>query len=88
MKKLHATKLKRGIVWLDAGTPASLLHASQFVQTIQERQQINIGCPEEVSWRKKLISNNNFKKIVKNYPDNSYGMYLKKIVNENRDKLY
>ena len=50
---LIATKLKRGVVWLDAGTSTSLLQASQFVQTIQERQQINIGCLEEICWQKK-----------------------------------
>ena len=41
-------------MWLDAGTPTSLLQASQFVQTIQERQKIQIGSPEQISLKKKL----------------------------------
>ena len=67
------------MVWLDAGTSTSLLQASQFVQTIQERQQINIGCLEEICWQKKLISDQHFEQIVKEAPNNSYGKYLNKI---------
>ncbi len=79
---LIASKLKRGAVWLDAGTPTSLLQASQFVQTIQERQQINIGCLEEICWKKNLISDEKFEKIISKAPNNSYGKYLKKIFQE------
>ena len=81
---LIATKLKRGVVWLDAGTSTSLLQASQFVQTIQERQQINIGCLEEICWQKKLISDQDFEQIVKEAPNNSYGKYLNKIFYERK----
>ena len=81
---LIATKLKRGVVWLDAGTSTSLLQASQFVQTIQERQQINIGCLEEICWKKNLISDQNFEQIVKEAPNNSYGKYLNKIFYERK----
>ncbi len=83
-KKIEATKLQRGVVWLDAGTSTSLLQASQFVQTIQERQQINIGCLEEVCWKNNLISDEDFEKIVELAPNNSYGKYLKKIFYEKR----
>ena len=83
-KRIEATKLQRGIVWLDAGTSTSLLQASQFVQTIQERQQINIGCLEEICWKNKLISDENFEKIVELAPNNSYGKYLKKIFYEKK----
>ena len=82
MKKLEFTTLKNNVVWLDAGTPTSLLQASQFVQTIQERQQINICCPEEASFKKGFISLNQLKNIAKNYPNNNYGDYLKRIVIE------
>ena len=77
--KLNAVFLKQGTVWLDAGTTTSLLQASQFVQTIQERQQIQIGCPEEVSLKNKWITNKEFKNISEKAPKNSYGNYLRKI---------
>tara|TARA_B100001123_G_C15312502_1_gene1024956 strand:- start:911 stop:1792 length:882 start_codon:yes stop_codon:yes gene_type:complete len=77
--KLNAVFLRQGTVWLDAGTTTSLLQASQFVQTIQERQQIQIGCPEEVSLKNKWISNKEFKNISEKAPKNSYGNYLRKI---------
>ncbi len=82
MKNLEFTKLKNNVVWLDAGTPTSLLQASQFVQTIQERQQINICCPEEASFKKGFISLNQLKNIAESYPNNGYGNYLKNIVIE------
>ena len=48
---LHVEKLGRGFAWLDAGTPDSLLQAATFVQTIQSRQGMLVGCPEEVAFR-------------------------------------
>ena len=79
---LNVKKLSQGTVWLDAGTTTSLLQASQFVQTIQERQQIQIGCPEELSWNKGWISDNAFYKFIEYAPKNNYGDYLKKIWKE------
>ena len=48
---LHVQKLGRGCAWLDAGTPDSLMQAGSFVQTIQQRQGMLVGCPEEVAFR-------------------------------------
>jgi glucose-1-phosphate thymidylyltransferase len=48
---LHVERLGRGYAWLDAGTPDSLLQAATFVQTIQSRQGMLVGCPEEVAFR-------------------------------------
>ncbi len=48
---LHVEQLGRGCAWLDAGTPDSLLQAASFVQTIQSRQGMLVGCPEEVAYR-------------------------------------
>ncbi|CAH2603379.1 Glucose-1-phosphate thymidylyltransferase [Rhodovastum atsumiense] len=48
---LQAEKLGRGCAWLDAGTPDSLLQAATFVQTVQSRQGMLVGCPEEVAYR-------------------------------------
>jgi glucose-1-phosphate thymidylyltransferase len=53
---LHVEKLSRGCAWLDAGTPDSLLHASTFVQAIQTRTGMLIGCPEEVAFRMEYIN--------------------------------
>lgn len=55
MGTLHVEKLSRGCAWLDAGTPDSLLQAATFVQTIQSRTGMLVGCPEEVAFRMNLI---------------------------------
>jgi glucose-1-phosphate thymidylyltransferase len=52
---LHVERLSRGCAWLDAGTPDSLLQAATFVQTIQSRTGMLVGCPEEVAFRKGYI---------------------------------
>ena len=52
---LHVEKLSRGCAWLDAGTPDSLLQAATFVQTIQSRTGMLVGCPEEVAFRMGFI---------------------------------
>jgi glucose-1-phosphate thymidylyltransferase len=52
---LHVERLSRGCAWLDAGTPDSLLQAATFVQTIQSRTGMLVGCPEEVAFRKGFI---------------------------------
>ena len=53
---LRVEKLGRGCAWLDAGTPDSLLQAATFVQTIQSRQGMLVGCPEEVAFRRNWIT--------------------------------
>ena len=58
-----------------------MLQAAQFVQTIQERQQIQIGCPEEISLNKGWISKNQLNDLISSLPINSYGDYIKKIIN-------
>jgi glucose-1-phosphate thymidylyltransferase len=79
-KKLKYYQLGNGSVWLDAGTSTSLLQASQFVQTIQERQNIQIGSPEQISLINKWITKTEFKKTVKLLPKNSYSSFLKKLM--------
>lgn len=66
----------RGYAWLDTGTPESLLEAAMFIETIEKRQGLKIGCIEEVALRKGFISKNEFEKIAESYK-NSYGDYLK-----------
>lgn len=79
--KLEVVLLDSGVAWLDAGTPDSLLEAAHFVQTIQNRQLIQIGCLEEISFKKGFISLDQFKKLAASAPKNKYGEYLRNLVN-------
>lgn len=79
-KKLGIVKLKRGFAWLDAGTPDSLLEASQFIHTIEKRQGLKIACIEEMSFRKGFINKEQFKILVEKYKKGSpYRQYLENI---------
>ena len=68
--------LGRGIAWLDAGTHQSLLQAAQFIQTVEDRQGMMISCPEEIAYRMKFISQDEFTKVVERLPHNNYRLYL------------
>lgn len=76
--------LGRGYAWLDTGTHRSLLQASQFVQTIEERQSLKIGCPEEIAFRSGFISREQVLKIADTYGPSSYADYLRLIVRSHR----
>ena len=80
--KLNVSILNRGSAWLDTGTHSSLLEASQFVNTIEKRQGLKIGCIEEVAYRNGWIGKKDLLKISNDYKNNQYGDYLKKIVKE------
>jgi glucose-1-phosphate thymidylyltransferase len=77
--KLEVVLLDSGMAWLDAGTPDSLLEAAHFVQTIQNRQLIQIGCLEEISFKKGFISSDQFRKLAVSAPKNKYGEYLRRL---------
>ncbi len=79
MNKLSVQKLKRGTVWLDAGTPTTLAQASNYVQTIQERQGFKIACIEEECYRKGFIDKKQLNSIIKNLPNSEYRNYLETI---------
>ena len=78
--KLEVLLLDAGTAWLDAGTPDSLLEASSFVQTIQKRQLIQIGCIEEIAYKQGFISSKAFEEIARKAPNNKYGDYLKSLI--------
>ncbi|MBN2405756.1 MAG: glucose-1-phosphate thymidylyltransferase RfbA [Coriobacteriia bacterium] len=82
--ELHVEKLGRGIAWLDTGTHESLLQASNFVQTIEERQGLKIACLEEIAYRRGYISAEQVEKIAAAMKGNSYGSYLLQIIEEDR----
>ena len=74
---LRAEQLGRGCAWLDAGTPASLLQAALFVQTVQERQGLQVGCPEEIAFRMGFIDAANLRAQADRLGKTSYGVYLR-----------
>jgi glucose-1-phosphate thymidylyltransferase len=74
--KLKVAVLDRGTAWLDTGTFASLMQAGQFVQVIEERQGLKIGCVEEVAYRNGFISKEQLKQIAEPLVKSGYGSYL------------
>lgn len=74
--KLKVAVLDRGTAWLDTGTFASLMQAGQFVQVIEERQGLKIGCIEEVAFRNGFISKEQLKQIAATLVKSGYGTYL------------
>jgi glucose-1-phosphate thymidylyltransferase len=81
-KALHVARLPRGFAWLDAGTSTSLHDASSYVQTLECRQGIKIGCPEEAAFRAGLISSKQLTILVDKMPHCEYRDYLSKFVEE------
>lgn len=84
---LHINKLKvqlldRGTAWLDTGTFATLNQASQFVQVIEERQDIKIGCIEEAAWRQGFINNDQLRSLADPLAKSGYGNYLLSVISE------
>ena len=77
--KLSLELLQRGMTWIDAGTIDSLLYANTFISTIQNRQGIMIGSPEELSWRLGWINDETLRKSALKFKNNFYGSYLKNL---------
>jgi glucose-1-phosphate thymidylyltransferase len=88
--QLKVETLGRGVAWLDTGTHESLLQASAFVETIEQRQGLKIACIEEVSYRMGYISADQVMCLSKDLHKNGYGQYLLKIVESQKslDHLY
>ncbi|GIV41312.1 MAG: glucose-1-phosphate thymidylyltransferase [Vicingaceae bacterium] len=76
MGQLEVIIMDRGTAWLDTGTFTSLMQASQFVQVIEERQGLKIGCPEEAAYRMGYIDGQQLKKIAEPLMKSGYGEYL------------
>lgn len=74
--RLMVHKFGRGYAWLDTGTPSSLLRAAQFVETVEDRQGLQIGSPEEVAWRKGYIDDEGLARLIQPIKDSEYGRYL------------
>ena len=81
--QLRVLQLARGTAWLDAGTFDSLLQASVYVQTLEQRQRFRIACPEEVAWRRGFINDAQLGKLAAAIP-NDYGAYLSSLIEDGR----
>ncbi len=80
--ELFVEVLGRGVAWLDAGKHESLLQASTFVQTVQDRQGLMISCPEEIAFHKGFIDQNKLKEQALTYQGNEYGKYLLELIDK------
>jgi glucose-1-phosphate thymidylyltransferase len=81
-QQLHVQSLGRGTAWLDTGTHDSLLTASSFIATIEQRQGLKIACPEEIAYREGYISKEDVIKLAEPLKKNNYGQYLLRFIEE------
>jgi len=80
--QLKVQTLGRGYAWLDTGTHESLIDASNFIQTIEQRQGLKVAAPEEIAWRQGFIDDQQLEKLANELIKTDYGRYLKKILND------
>jgi glucose-1-phosphate thymidylyltransferase len=74
--RLNVRRMARGMAWLDTGTHDSLLEAAHFIQTLEKRQGLKVGCPEEVAWRMGWIGDEQLMRLAKPLAKSGYGDYL------------
>ena len=78
--KLKVIPLGRGVAWLDTGTHKSLMQAGQFIEVIEERQGLKVGCIEEVAFEEGYIDRDKLKESAEKYKKSGYGAYLAKLL--------
>ena len=86
--ELKVEFLGRGMAWLDTGTFDALQDAGTFIRTLEKRQGLKVGCPEEIAWRNGLINDKEFKKLAENDCTNLYGNYLLNLLNKKESNIY
>ena len=77
---LHVELLSRGVAWLDTGTHKSLIEAGKFIETIESRQGLKVGCIEEIAYQLRLINKEKLLEIINKMPKNDYKDYLQSLV--------
>jgi glucose-1-phosphate thymidylyltransferase len=80
--KLNVEIMGRGYAWLDTGTHESLLDASQFIATLENRQGLKVACPEEIAYRQRWITSDQLKELARPLAKNGYGLYLLRVLKE------
>jgi glucose-1-phosphate thymidylyltransferase len=80
MGKLKVSVMNRGTAWLDTGTFSSLMQAGQYVQVIEERQGLKIGCIEEIAYRMGFINKDQLQRLAQPLKKSGYGIYLENII--------
>ena len=83
--KLIVEKMNRGMTWLDTGTTDSLHEASSYIRSLEKRQGLKIGCPEEVAWRMNFIDDDQLYSLSIDLKKSGYGEYLQNILNESKN---
>jgi glucose-1-phosphate thymidylyltransferase len=81
-EKLNVEIMGRGYAWLDTGTHDSLLEASQFIATLENRQGLKVSCPEEIAYRRGWINASQLEKLAAPLSKNGYGQYLQRVLKE------
>jgi len=79
---LNVCRMARGMAWLDTGTHDSLLEAAHFIQTIERRQGLKVGCPEEVAWRLGWIDDGQLATLAEPLAKSGYGGYLRSLLED------
>jgi glucose-1-phosphate thymidylyltransferase len=87
-QQLRVIKIGRGTAWLDSGTHESLLQASLFIETIEQRQGLKIACPEEIAYRMNYIDAEQLEALAQPLIKNGYGKYLMTILRETQHEIY
>jgi len=80
--QLKVQTMGRGYAWLDTGTHESLIDASNFIQTIEQRQGLKVAAPEEIAWRQGFINDPQLEKLAHGLGKTDYGRYLKKLLDD------
>ena len=80
--RLHVEIMGRGYAWLDTGTHQSLLEASQFIATIENRQGLKVACPEEIAYRQRWIDASQLEKLAQPLLKSGYGEYLTRLIHD------
>lgn len=85
---LSVEPLESGAAWLDTGTPKTMLEATNFVEVLEARQGLKIGCPEEIAWRMGLIDADQVRRLAKPLAKSGYGDYLLSLLNHGTQRQW